>query len=283
MISASTTAKNEGAEKLAAWFEGRRRVVGLTGAGCSTDSGIPDYRDEQGAWKRKPPVQLRDFMASWATRRRYWARALLGWRQFAGSGPNGAHRALARFEAGGKLAHLITQNVDGLHQQAGSRNVTDLHGRLDEVECLGCGVRIPRAGFQVELEALNPDWTGLCAGAAPDGDADLEGVDFSAFRIPACAACGGVLKPAVVFFGESIPAERTRAALEEVGTADALLVAGSSLMVWSGFRLVRLAAERGVAVAAVNRGRTRADSFLSFKIEASCAEILSQTADLMGL
>ncbi|HSC47770.1 MAG TPA: NAD-dependent protein deacetylase [Gammaproteobacteria bacterium] len=283
VAQAAAPAGETDADRLAAWFEGRARVVALTGAGCSTESGIPDYRDEQGAWKRKPPVQLRDFVTSEPARRRYWARALLGWRRFAGAGPNGAHRALAALEAGGRLVHLITQNVDGLHQRAGNRHVTDLHGRLDEVECLCCGARLPRAAFQSELEDRNPQWQRWSAGMAPDGDADLEGVDFSAFRIPDCAVCGGLLKPAVVFFGEAIPAERSRQALAMVETADALLVAGSSLMVWSGFRLVRAAAEKGLPVAAVNRGRTRADHLLQLKIEGACADTLSQTASRLGL
>lgn len=278
----ATPADEADAERLAAWFEGRAQVVALTGAGCSTASGIPDYRDEQGAWKRKPPMQLRDFVTSEPARRRYWARALLGWRRFSNAGPNGAHRALAALEASGRLAHLITQNVDGLHQQAGSRRVTDLHGRLDEVECLSCGSRLPRASFQSELEDRNPQWPSWSAHMAPDGDADLEGVDFEAFHIPSCAACGGVLKPAVVFFGEAIPPERSREALVSVEAADALLVVGSSLMVWSGFRLVRAAAEKGLPVAAVNRGRTRADHLLQLKLEGPCADTLSQTAARLG-
>jgi NAD-dependent SIR2 family protein deacetylase len=257
--------------------------VVLTGAGVSTASGIPDYRDQAGNWKRKPPVQQRDFVTSHAVRQRYWARSLLGWRHFSAARPNAAHQALARLEAAGRVQHLITQNVDGLHQQAGSRSVTDLHGRLDQVECLDCGARIPRSGFQTELEARNPEWSALCASHAPDGDADLEARDFSSFDVPACGTCGGVLKPAVVFFGDAIPPALTGAALEQVSRADALLVAGSSLMVWSGYRLVRAAAERGVSVAAVNLGRTRADALLEFKLEAPCDEVLSQTAAELGL
>jgi NAD-dependent SIR2 family protein deacetylase len=249
--------------------------VVLTGAGCSTESGIPDYRDAAGNWKRKPPVQQREFVGHASVRQRYWARSLLGWRYFSKARPNAAHQALARLEAAGRLYHLITQNVDGLHQQAGSRAVTDLHGRLDEVQCLGCGARIPRSAMQAELERRNPEWTALSAGHAPDGDADLEDRDFSGFEVPACAACGGVLKPAVVFFGDSIPAADTQRALGAVQQADALLVVGSSLMVWSGFRLARAAAELGIPVAAVNLGHTRADHLLQFKVEAPCGETLA--------
>lgn len=272
-----------GASTLADWCRGHPYLVVLTGAGVSTDSGIPDYRDQAGNWKRRPPVQQRDFVMSHAVRQRYWARSLLGWRHFSTARPNAAHQALARLEAAGRVQHLITQNVDGLHQQAGSRAVTDLHGRLDQVECLGCGARIPRSGFQAELEARNPEWSALSASHAPDGDADLEARDFSCFDVPACETCGGVQKPAVVFFGDAIPAVLTREAMEQVNRADALLVAGSSLMVWSGYRLVRAAAERGVPVAAVNLGRTRADALLELKLEARCDQVLSQTVAELGL
>ena len=270
------------AGRLAAWLRANPRTVVLTGAGCSTASGIPDYRDGEGAWKRKPPVQQRDFVGSHAVRQRYWARSLVGWRHFAGAAPNAAHHALAALEAAGRVTHLITQNVDGLHQQAGSRAVTDLHGRLDSIECLACGAVTPRAAFQGELESRNPEWRALTAGMAPDGDADLEARDFSSFEVPACS-CGGVLKPAVVFFGDAIPAARSAAALATVRAAEALLVVGSSLMVWSGYRLVREAAERGTPVAALNLGRTRADHLLQLKLAAPCAETLSQIREELGL
>lgn len=283
MEAAARQLDGGGAEQLAGWCAGHARLAVLTGAGCSTDSGIPDYRDAQGGWKRKPPVQQRDFVASHAVRQRYWARSLLGWRHLSRAEPNRAHRALARFEAAGHVRHLVTQNVDGLHQRAGSRAVTDLHGRLDEVLCLACGARRSRLEFQTELEARNPAWSSLSAAHAPDGDADLDGRDFTGFDVPACGGCGGVMKPAVVFFGDAIPAGQTRAALEAVQRADALLVVGSSLMVWSGYRLVRAAVEAGKPVAAVNLGRTRADALLAFKLEAPCGEVLSQTAARLGL
>jgi NAD-dependent SIR2 family protein deacetylase len=271
------------AEGLAEWCRMQEHLVVLSGAGCSTASGIPDYRDREGGWKRRPPVQVRAFLDSHKVRQRYWARSLAGWPQFAAAEPNGAHLALARLEAAGRVTHVITQNVDGLHQRAGSRAVIDLHGRLDTVHCLDCGNEIPRSDMQTELASRNTAWIALPALSAPDGDADLEGVDFSAFEVPACGRCGGVLKPAVVFFGEAIPAERSRAALAQVQQAGALLVVGSSLMVWSGFRLVRAAAEAGLPVGAVNLGHTRADALLQFKLEAPCAETLARTAALLGL
>lgn len=279
----SNAATAAAALRLADWLRANPRTLVLTGAGCSTASGIPDYRDAEGAWKRKQPVQQRDFVGSQAVRQRYWARSLVGWRHFAGAAPNAAHHALAVLEAAGRVSHLITQNVDGLHQQAGSRAVTDLHGRIDSVECLACGIQIPRTTYQTELESRNPEWRALTAGLAPDGDADLEGHDFSRFEVPACATCGGVLKPAVVFFGDAIPPARSDAALAEARVAEALLVVGSSLMVWSGYRLVREAAERGTPVAALNLGRTRADPLLQLKLEAPCAETLSQIREELGL
>jgi len=251
------------------------RLVVITGAGVSTESGIPDYRDANGDWKRSPPVTFQAFMGGEATRRRYWARSMVGWRVMGRAHPGAAHRALARLEQAGRAALVLTQNVDGLHHAAGSRRVLDLHGRIDTVRCMACEARLPRAVLQDELLALNPDWAALEAGAAPDGDADLEARDFSAFRVPACAACGGVLKPDVVFFGESVPRERVADGLAAVQGSDAVLVAGSSLMVYSGFRFVQAAAAAGRPVAAVNLGRTRADDLLALKVQAPCGEALA--------
>jgi NAD-dependent SIR2 family protein deacetylase len=244
-----------------------RRLFILTGAGCSTRSGIPDYRDADGQWKRAQPVTFQAFMREEATRRRYWARSQLGWRRFSRARPNATHRALARLEALGGCELLLTQNVDRLHQAAGSAAVIDLHGRLDRVRCMGCGLRTPRDALQEDLERLNAAWLDLDAADAPDGDADLEGADFSSFRVPPCPRCGGVLKPDVVFFGENVPRERVHAAAAHLDEADAMLVVGSSLMVYSGFRFVEMAVDAGKPVAAVNLGRTRADALLALKVE----------------
>jgi NAD-dependent SIR2 family protein deacetylase len=222
-------------ERLAAWLAVRSRVTVITGAGVSTESGIPDYRDGNGNWKRSPPVQYRDFVESEAVRKRYWARSFAGWPMFAAAGPSAAHAALAQLEQMGRVAQIATQNVDRLHQRAGSRNVIDLHGRLDVVRCLALGHRFDRDAFQMRLRGANPNWDATAARIAPDGDADLEGIDFSAFNVPACEICGGMLKPDVVFYGESVPRETTAAALAAVESADGVLVAGSSLMVWSSF------------------------------------------------
>ena len=257
-------------------FLGRhRRLFILTGAGVSTNSGIPDYRDAEGNWKRTPPVTYQDFMGKETTRQRYWARSLIGWRRFGTAQPNAAHRALARLEALGRSEILLTQNVDRLHQSAGSAQVIDLHGRLDLVRCMTCERRFPRAELQEELERRNPLWRDLTAAEAPDGDADLDQVDFCSFDVPACAQCGGVLKPDVVFFGENVPKERVETAMDHLDRADALLIVGSSLMIWSGFRFAQRAAEGGKPMAAVNMGKTRADDLLTVKIERPCEEALA--------
>ena len=227
-----------------------RRLFILTGAGCSTGSGIPDYRDAEGQWKRTPPVTYQAFVRDDATRRRYWARSLLGWRRFREARPNETHRALARLESMGKSELILTQNVDRLHQAAGSTRVIDLHGRLDVVRCLKCGRRSPRDEVQEELARLNPDWLALNAPDAPDGDADLDSADFSSFAVAPCGRCGGVLKPDVVFFGENVPRQRVEVAARHLIEADAMLVVGSSLMVYSGYRFVEMAARAQKPIAA---------------------------------
>src|ERR1700690_3622884 len=276
--STMASAEQQGEEQsgLVRLIRRTRRLVVLTGAGCSTDSGIPDYRDAQGAWKRSPPMPYQQFIASVAARQRYWARALIGWRALRDVAPNAAHGALARLERAGRIDTLITQNVDGLHQRAGSRNVIDLHGRIDTVECLQCARRWPRERVQEQLEQLNPQWSARSADRAPDGDALLTETDYSGFRLVDCEHCEGTLKPAVVFFGESVPEQRVQLAYAAVEAADALLVVGSSLMVFSGYRFVRAARERTIPVAIVNLGRTRADADASLKIDGPCAAVLGQ-------
>lgn len=269
------------ARRLAAWLAERSNVTVITGAGVSTESGIPDYRDGDGKWKRSPPVQYGDFVAREAVRRRYWARSFTGWPMFKAAQPSQAHVALAGLECAGRIARLVTQNVDRLHQRAGSHNVIDLHGRLDVVRCLACAHPEDRDAFQQRLRDANPGWITLPARIAPDGDADVPDLDFAAFDVPACEACGGIVKPDVVFYGESVPRERADAAMDAVLAADGVLAAGSSLMVWSSFRLVRMAAQRGIPVGAVNRGHTRADGLLAFKIDAECGGTLMAALDAL--
>lgn len=257
------------------FIERHARLFVLTGAGCSTNSGIPDYRDSDGQWKRMQPVTYQAFMGGAATRQRYWARSLVGWRHFGTARPNPAHRALARLESAGRSEILVTQNVDRLHQAAGSAEVIDLHGRLDIVRCTACDHALPREAMQESLTRLNPGWAGRDAASAPDGDADLEAADFAAFAVPECPRCRGLLKPDVVFFGESVPRDRVEAAFAHLTRADAVLVVGSSLMVRSGFRFVEAAVAAGKPVAAVNLGRTRADALLTLKVTRPCEEALA--------
>lgn len=193
-----------------------RRIFVLTGAGCSTNSGIPDYRDREGNWKRTPPVTFQDFVGKAEIRQRYWARSQIGWPRFSRARPNPAHLALARLEERGQSELILTQNVDRLHQNAVSQAVIDLHGRLDQVRCLGCDGRVPRESFQLELERRNGRIILDEAATAPDGDADLVSQDLSDFSVPDCPSCGGMMKPDVVFFGENVPAERVRLAMSHV-------------------------------------------------------------------
>lgn len=251
------------------------RLFVLTGAGCSTDSGIPDYRDANGSWKRSPPVGFQAFMSGAAVRQRYWARSFVGWHRFRRAGPNGAHEALAKLEQQGRLKLLVTQNVDGLHQAAGCVQVIDLHGRLDRVRCMDCESLISREELQAELPRRNSAWMTIAGHPAPDGDTDLEGLPFGEFEVPSCSRCGGILKPDVVFFGESVPRDRVETAMQQLEHADAVLVVGSSLMLYSGYRFVHAAAQSGKPIAAVNLGRTRADGLLTLKVAEPCAQALA--------
>jgi NAD-dependent SIR2 family protein deacetylase len=221
---------------------------------------------------------LQAFVGNDLARRRYWARSLAGFRRMRVARPNDAHHALASLERNGRIVQLVTQNVDGLHQAAGSQNVIDLHGRIDTVRCLGCGRRSSREALQLELERRNPDFACLDAVEAPDGDADLEDVAFERFDVPACDACGGLLKPDVVFFGENVPVERVQRAMVAIEQADAMLVVGSSLMVYSGYRFAAAAADAGKPIAAINLGRTRADDLLALKVTDRCASALRTIA-----
>ena len=272
---ASAHRKPMSASSLHAFLAAHRRLFVLTGAGCSTDSGIPAYRDAQGSWKQSAPVNFTAFIGSEAIRKRYWARSLAGWPRVHSARPNGAHAALARLEQQGRIELLVTQNIDGLHQAAGSAQVIDLHGRIDQVRCMRCTRLMGRESLQAELLRCNPLWTGAAARAAPDGDADIEGLPFDQFVVPACGHCGGVLKPDVVFFGESVPRERVEEAMSRLERAEALLVVGSSLMVYSGYRFAQAAAGLGIPIAAINLGRTRADRLLTLKVCQPCSAALA--------
>lgn len=245
-------------EDIARFLDDHPRLLVLTGAGCSTDSGIPDYRDDSGEWKHRRPMSFGEFVSSETARRRYWAGSLAGWPRVRDARPNAAHVALERLEAGGRIVRIVTQNVDGLHQKAGSRRVTDLHGRLDAVECLDCGARMAREDVQELLLAWNPALPSTGFAPAPDGDVRTFGTP-ERLRIPECRECGGPLKPAVVFFGENVPRLRVDETLRALAESDALLVVGTSLMVYSGYRFVLAAEALGRPVGILSRGRTRAD------------------------
>jgi NAD-dependent SIR2 family protein deacetylase len=263
------------ADQLRQWLSAFDRVFVLTGAGISTASGIPDYRGPDGLWKRSAPITYQAFIRDPAMRRRYWMRSFVGWPAVARARPNRAHEALVELESRGRITTLVTQNVDGLHARAGQRIVIDLHGCIDQVICLDCGARIARAEVQRTLAEANPGWTSLGAAIAPDGDADFEHADVRGFRPPLCAGCGGLLKPDVVFFGENVPRERVAAAHDALRMADAMLVVGSSLMVYSGYRFARMAHAAGMPLAMLTRGVTRADSLAALKLDADCVAVLA--------
>lgn len=256
-----------------------KRFAMLTGAGLSTESGIPDYRGPETRRRARSPVQYRQFVDSEPARRRYWSRSVRGYPKVRDARPNAGHRAVAELQRRGCASGLITQNVDRLHRAAGSIGEVELHGAIAEVCCLACGRVSCRDELQDHLLELNPHTSEAPVELAPDGDAEVapEDDDSDGFRVPGCH-CGGVLKPHVVFFGESVPRYRVERSYALVEEADALLVAGSSLAVFSGYRFVRRAAERGIPVAIVNLGETRGDPHAALKLEAPTGETLSELA-----
>jgi NAD-dependent SIR2 family protein deacetylase len=259
---------------LAAWLKDRRPVV-LTGAGLSTESGIPDYRGKGRVGPVRSPIQHRAFLEDPRMRQRYWARSAVGWPRFSAAAPNAGHHALASLERAGRIAGIITQNVDRLHHAAGSEHVIELHGALATTRCLACQATEPLAALQERLRAANPSLIEAAA-LAPDGDADLAREAIEGFVVPDCLACGGgPLKPDVVFFGDNVPRDRVDRAFAMLDASDALLVIGTSLAVFSGFRFVRRAHERGIPIAIVNDGETRGDPYATLRIEGRTGEVLA--------
>ncbi|MGF6168596.1 NAD-dependent SIR2 family protein deacetylase [Pseudomonas moraviensis] len=251
------------------------KFVVLTGAGISTPSGIPDYRDSDGVRRGRQPMMYQEFLSAPESRRRYWARAMLGWPRVRQARPNAAHQALATLQQRGRISDLITQNVDTLHDQAGSHDVIELHGSLHRVLCLDCGQRSPRDEIQRQMEAENPYLSGVDAVQAPDGDTLLDPAFEPRFQVPQCPHCAGErMKPDVVFFGENVAQATAARAMAAAENAAGLLVVGSSLMAYSAFRLCRVIAERGKPLMAINLGKTRADELLDLKIEGSCEVLL---------
>jgi NAD-dependent deacetylase sirtuin 4 len=287
IMAVSTPAADLDLQPLLDLLRGRRAVV-LAGAGCSTESGIPDYRGPESIQRARKPIQYGEFVRSEAARLRYWARGTVGWTRFSAARPNAAHHALARLEQGGVVQGVITQNVDGLHHAAGSRRVVELHGSLAAVRCLACGAAVSRGGFQDRLLALNDGWLERLAQRAPDGveqapdgDAELPAWAMEHFRVPACEDCGGMMKPDVVFFGENVPKERVDDAWSLFAEGDVLLVLGSSLTVYSGRRFIYRAQQDGVPIGIVNIGPTRADELAAAKVEGPLGSVLPPLADAL--
>ncbi|MDX3101781.1 NAD-dependent protein deacetylase [Nonomuraea angiospora] len=251
-------------------------VAVLSGAGLSTESGIPDYRGPTGRARRAEPMTYQRFTGSAQARQRYWARSHVGWRQIGQARPNAGHRAVAELERRGLLAGIVTQNVDGLHQAAGARRVIELHGGLDRVVCLSCRERTPRAELERRLRAANPGWEAAGARINPDGDAVVTDAQVAGFQVVDCAACGGMLKPDVVFFGENVPRPRVDECFALVAGASLLLVLGSSLTVRSGLRFVTKAASLGVPIAIVNQGETGGDADASLTLDAPLGPTLTE-------
>jgi NAD-dependent deacetylase sirtuin 4 len=281
--ASSETFDDDAFDALVALIE-RGGCVALTGAGISTESGIPDYRGAGRPARIGSPIQHAAFLRDPAVRRRYWARATIGWERFSQAAPNRAHRALAALEREGLVRGVITQNVDRLHHAAGSSRVVELHGALADVACLACGAREARSSVQARLVAENPGWLGLTATTNPDGDAELSAERVAEFRVVGCRACEGTIKPDVVFFGGSVAPSVLAAAWELFDEGATLLVVGTSLAVFSGFRFARRAAERGVPMAIVNLGPTRADALgPRARVQGTAGDVLTRLAERLGI
>ena len=265
----------ERVDELAEWC-GDGGVVVLSGAGLSTESGIPDYRGPSGAARRGTPMTYQAFTRDPVARRRYWARSHLGWRTIGDARPNAGHRAVARLQELGRLDGIITQNVDGLHQAGGAHGVVELHGNLSWIVCLDCGRRTGRDELEARLDAANPGFAAAVTAINPDGDAEIDDAELDGFTVVPCAACGGMLKPDVVYFGETVPPERVRRSFELVAGARTLLVLGSSLTVMSGRRFVLRAAKDGIRVAIVNQGETRGTPYAQLVVDAPLGRVLPE-------
>ncbi|WP_370321138.1 NAD-dependent protein deacetylase [Actinoplanes sp. ATCC 53533] len=262
-------------EQLAEWV-GDGAVVVLSGAGLSTDSGIPDYRGPSGAARRTTPMTYQAFTRDPVARRRYWARSHLGWRTIGEARPNAGHRAVARLQELARIDGIITQNVDGLHQAGGAHGVVELHGNLARITCLGCGELTGRVAHSDRLDAANPGFAAAVTAVNPDGDVEIDDAELDGFLVVDCASCGGMLKPDVVYFGETVPAERVSRSFELVAGARTLLVLGSSLTVMSGRRFVLRAAKDGIRVAIVNQGVTRGEPYADLIVDAALGEVLPE-------
>ena len=252
----------------------RRPWLVLTGAGISAASGVPTYRDDQGIWQRNPPVTHQEFMTSHKARQRFWLRNMVGWKFISQAQPNSAHNSLVALERAEAVSGIITQNVDGLHQRAGSCGTIDLHGRVDTIVCMNCGAKIARSALQPWMDAHNPSPAAYSASAAPDGDADIDTLDYSSMQVPSCEICGGVLKPDAVFFGDTIPKLRLADCQRKLESACGLVVIGSSLSTYSGYRFCLWASRANKPIVIINQGVTRGDPLATAKISDNCASVL---------
>ncbi len=281
MLSLSSPMNSPGALAELTNLLSGRTFVALTGAGCSTESGIPDYRSEGTRRRSRNPIRFQEYVRDQAARKRYWARSVIGWARLSRARPNPAHHSLATLERRGRLRGVITQNVDRLHHAAGSARVVELHGALAEVRCLECGALEARDALQRRLLARNPGWLEHAAELAPDGDATLPDAAVADFEVASCRACAGPLKPRVVFFGESVPRETVDAAYALLDEAEALLVVGTSLTVFSGYRFVKRAAARGLPTAIINLGPTRGDPLAVTRVDGRAGEVLPALVDAL--
>ncbi|KAI9590449.1 hypothetical protein GQX74_008616 [Glossina fuscipes] len=269
-------------KRLESFLLSKPNIVVLTGAGISTESGIPDYRSEGvGLYARSnhKPIQHSEFLRSSDIRKRYWARNFVGWPRFSATEPNSTHYALARFEREGRIQSLVTQNVDRLHTKAGSKNVIELHGSGYTVQCLSCNYNIGRHDFQAILNSLNPEFKNAPNMVRPDGDVEIPADYIKKFRIPTCPECRGYLKPEIVFFGDNVPKDRLDRIAEMIYTSDGLLVLGSSLLVFSGYRMVLQTKDLNLPVAIVNIGETRGDHLADIKLAAKCGDVVPKLFD----
>ena len=265
-------------------LSGKQRIWILTGAGISAASGIPTYRDHQGNWKHSKPIQHDEFVNDLPARKKYWMRSLAGFPHFSTAIPNAAHHAFTKLQQSGRISQLVTQNVDGLHSRAETSAVIDLHGRLDQIVCLSCGYVDSRYTFQDLLAANNPNHIGAPENVLPDGDADIEAHYSSDITIPGCASCGGIVKPDVVFFGGKTPDDKVKQCWESVTDSDCVLVCGSSLSVYSGYRFVKYASEIGLSLVAINQGVMRGEALFDYILPRPCEtavpELVAQMTDL---
>ena len=270
---------SETVDSLSAILESHAPWVALTGAGISSASGIPTYRDHTGTWLGSQPIQHDEFISEPVKRQRYWSRSALGWPRVGAAQPNASHTALVKLEQAGLLTGVITQNVDRLHQCAGSQRVIDLHGRLDQVKCLDCGHITTREAIQNWIEAHNALPNASALKLRPDGDADLPGNYVSDFRVPQCQQCGGVVMPEVVFFGGTVPRPIVDECYQMIDASEGMLVIGSSLSVYSGLRFCRYAVDQGRPLTILNQGQTRADDFCTHKFSDTPFALMAQCAD----